>query len=669
MSTETFATREEAFEATENTPTHENLDRSMGNVLARRFNRRDMLKGTLAAPVATLLFGPAAMLTSNGPARAAGVATTFRELEGGVDENDHVAQGFTKHVLLRWGDPITTGLDAFDPVTLTAAEQEKRFGYNNDYVAFFPLDVQGTRGLLCVNHEYTSPEVMFPGVGRPDKDDFRSMDRAKVDVEMAAHGVSVVEIARDGPKWRVLTSSPKNRRITANSVMTADGPAAGHPRLRTADDPTGLDIRGTLNNCGGGQTPWGTYLTAEENVNGYFWTEQRGGDSKRMTKGLVGVDQKRFERYGIPGNWYNWGQFHDRFNVDKAPNEPNRFGWVVEIDPSDPNSTPVKKTALGRFRHECAEVHVNKDGRVIVYSGDDAQFEYVYRYVSEERYIHGDSANNAALLSNGTLSVARFNDDGTVLWLPLVFGTGPLTPESGFASQADVLIDARLAADLLEATPMDRPEDVQVNPRTGKVYVLLTNNEKRTSSRLGKANPRPENLFGHIIEMTAPDGDHAADTFKWEILIKCGDPRVAEVGALWNPATTGNGWFASPDNVTFDLDGRMWVATDQGRNWARTGKADGLYHVETEGAARGTSRMFYRVPIGAELCGPCFTPDGESVFLAVQHPGVDGAKEWQPFGREPTFEDPPTRWPDFKAGMPPRPAVVVITKAGGGKIV
>lgn len=669
MSTDKFATREEAFEAHENVAAHDQLDRSMGNVIARRFSRRDMLKGTLAVPVTTLLFGEAAMLTSSGPARAAGVASAFREVDGGVDEHDHVAEGYSKQVLLRWGDAIAPGLPEFDPLKLTAAEQEKRFGYNNDYVAFFPLDAKGSRGLLCVNHEYTSPEVMFPGVGRPDQSDFRAMDKAKVDIEMAAHGVSVVEIAREGETWRVLLSSPTNRRITANTAMTADGPAAAHPRLQTTEDPSGRDVRGTINNCGGGQTPWGTYLTSEENFNGYFWTEQRGPDGKRLTKGLAGVDQKRFERYGIPGNWYNWGQFHDRFNVDKAPNEANRFGWVVEIDPRDPTSKPVKKTALGRFRHECAEVHVNKDGRVIVYSGDDAQFEYVYRYVSKGRYVPDDNANNAMLLSDGILSVARYNDDGSVQWLPLVFGTGPLTAANGFESQADVLIDARLAADLLKATPMDRPEDVQANPRTGKVYVVLTNNEKRTSSRLDKANPRPDNLFGHIVEMTPPDGDHAADRFTWEILIKCGDPRVADVGALWNPATTGNGWFACPDNITFDADGRLWVATDQGRSWARTGKADGLYHVETEGAGRGTSRMFYRVPIGAELCGPCFTPDGESVFLAVQHPGVDGTREWKPFGRDPSFEDPPTRWPDFKAGMPPRPAVVVISKTGGGKIV
>lgn len=328
----------------------------------------------------------------------------------------------------------------------------------------------------------------------------------------------------------------------------------------------------------------------------------------------------------------------------------------------------MKKTALGRFRHECAEVHVNKDGRVVVYSGDDAQFEYVYRYVSKGRFVPGDKAANATLLSEGTLSVARFDADGALTWLPLVFGTGPLTPDNGFQSQGDVLLDARLAADLLKATPMDRPEDVQVSPRNGKAYLLLTNNARRTADRTDKANPRPENLFGHIIEMTALDGDQAAEKFTWDILIKCGDPRVAEVGALWNPATSEHGWFASPDNVAFDADGRMWIATDQGRAWARTGKADGLYHVETDGPARGTSRLFYRVPIGAELCGPCFTADGESLFLAVQHPGIDGAKDWKPFGREPTFEDPPTRWPDFKVGMPPRPSVVVIRKSGGGRI-
>lgn len=668
MSNRDVPTREAAFEAAENTPLNDKIEHSLGNVIARRFARRDILKGALAVPASALLFGASPLLTTSSPAQASDGSAIFPELKGGVDATDHVADGYSKQVLIRWGDPIATGLPEFDPKALASSEQERRFGYNNDYIAFFPLNTAGTRGLLCVNHEYTSPEVMFPNVKPVARGGFIALDKAQVGIEMAAHGVSVIEIAREGEAWQILTSSPLNRRITASTAMTVDGPAAGHERLRTGADPTGLDIRGTLNNCGGGQTPWGTYLTAEENFNGYFWTERTDASGQRLTSGLGGAERKQYERYGIPSNWYNWGQFHDRFDIDKEPNEPNRFGWIVEIDPRNPTSKPVKKTALGRFRHECAEVHINKDGRVVVYSGDDAPFEYIYRYVSKNPYSPADTAAHATLLSDGVLSVARFDDDGTLKWLPLVHGTGPLTSENGFASQADVLIDTRLAADMLKATPMDRPEDVQVSSGNGRVYAMLTNNARRTPAEINKVNPRSNNTFGHIIEMTAPDGDHAADTFRWEILIKCGDPHIAEVGALWNPATSVHGWFASPDNVSFDASGRMWIATDQGRGWAKTGKSDGLYHVETDGAARGTSRLFYRVPVGAELCGPCFTPDGETLFLAVQHPGVDDVAAWKPFARESTFEDPATRWPDFKVGMPPRPAVVAIRKIGGGKI-
>jgi secreted PhoX family phosphatase len=304
----------------------------------------------------------------------------------------------------------------------------------------------------------------------------------------------------------------------------------------------------------------------------------------------------------------------------------------------------------------------------VIYSGDDAQFDYVYRFVSRDRIRPGDKAHNMRLLSEGMLSVARFNEDGTATWVPLVFGQGPLTPANGFNSQADVLIDARLAADLLKATPMDRPEDVQPHPSSGKVFVLLTNNAQRKPEQVNKANPRPENYFGHIIEMTAPDGDHAAETYRWDVLIRCGDPRVAAVGALWHPGTSADGWFGSPDNCAIDWQGRLWVATDQGSAWTRTQHADGLYAVETGGELRGLSKLFFRVPVGAELCGPCFTPDGTTLFVAVQHPATDGVRSWKPFGRDSTFDDPATRWPDFTPGMPPRPSLVAIRKRGGGKI-
>jgi len=670
MTADKFSNKAEAFEAFDDTPLSPQAGETIGAIVARRYSRRDMLKGSLGVTAATVLFGEAALVGASGPAKAASAGFAFREVTAGVDEQHRVAEGYDADIVIAWGDPLFEGLEPFDAKTLTAAGQARRFGYNNDFIAFFPLNPQGTRALLCVNHEYASPEVMFAGIGgRPDRNDFANITAAHADVEMAAHGVGIVEIALGDGRWRPMTGSPFNRRITAATEMTVDGPAAGHDRLKTKADPQARKILGTLNNCAGGQTPWGTYLTAEENFHGYFWTDEKDADGKRKRKGLGGPQQKSYERYGVPGNWYSWGRYHDRFNVDKEPNESNRFGWIVEIDPSDVRSTPVKHTALGRFRHEGAEMIVNKDGRVVVYSGDDAQFDYVYRFVSAGRYVAGDRASNMQLLSEGTLSVARFEDDGSVKWLPLVFGEGPLTAANGFQSQADVAIDARLAADLLKATRMDRPEDVQPHPTSGKVFVLLTNNERRRPEQVDKANPRPHNEFGHIIEMTAPDADHTAATYQWSMLVVCGDPRVAQVGARWHPETSASGWFAAPDNCAYDAQGRLWIATDQGSAWSKkTNKLDGLYALETEGEKRGLSRLFFQCPVGAELCGPCFTPDGETVFVAVQHPATDGVKDWKAFGRESTFEDPATRWPDFKPDMPPRPAVIAIRKKGGGKI-
>jgi secreted PhoX family phosphatase len=408
-----------------------------------------------------------------------------------------------------------------------------------------------------------------------------------------------------------------------------------------------------LNNCAGGVTPWGTWLSCEENFHGYFW-------GKVPTES---AEAKNHKRYGVAGNWYAWGKFHDRFDVTKEPNEANRFGWIVEIDPFDPGATPKKRTALGRMKHEGAEGVINKDGSYVVYTGDDERFDHVYRFVTAARVDPANQAANRDILDSGELSAARYNTDGSIDWLPLVHGQGPLIAANGFTSQADVLIEARRAADLLGATKMDRPEDVEANRRTGKVYLVLTNNSRRRPDQVDAANPRADNKFGHIIEKTPPDGDHAASQFRWEILLKCGDPAIAPVGATFSAATTHNGWFGMPDNVAVDAQGRLWVATD-GNSAPRTGRADGLWGVETEGPGRGTSRHFYRVPSGAELCGPHFTPDDETLFVAVQHPGEadGGAKELA------TFERPSTRWPDFKLDVPPRPAVVAITRRGGGKI-
>jgi secreted PhoX family phosphatase len=654
------------FEAAENASTNASGNPTMGDIVAERLSRRDFAKGALAVTALGALGVPMA-LRAGGPASAQAANTTpsfnFKEVTAGVDDRYYVAEGYDADILIRWGDAVLPGAPAFDPRRLTKDGQARQFGYNNDYLGYFPLSGAANpseHGLLCVNHEYTNEELMFPGLGRQDArrgstTPFTRMTREIAEVEMMAHGGAVLEVRKTGGKWAVVPGSKYARRITAETEMRLSGPAAGHARLKTAADPSGARVLGMLNNCAGGRTPWGTWLTCEENVNGYF--------SGRLPDGHR--EARNYRRMGIPGRWYNWGDYFDRFDVAKEPNEANRFGWVVEIDPFDASSTPVKRTALGRFKHEGAAGIVNRDGRYAVYSGDDQRFDYVYKFVTQGRVDLGDRQANFGLLDSGTLYVARYNADGTGDWLPLMYGQGPLTEANGFASQADVLIEARVAADLLGATKMDRPEDIEANPRTNKVYVTLTNNSQRKPEQVDAANPRANNRFGHIIEMIPPDGDHAATRFRWEILVRCGDPSIAAVGATFNPATSRDGWFGMPDNCAIDGLGRLWVSTD-GNYPKRTGRSDGLWAMETEGPARATSKLFFRCPHGAEMCGPEFTPDGTTLFLAVQHPGE--TDESDPAAAPASFENPVTRWPDFTDGIPPRPSVVVVTRRGGGKI-
>jgi secreted PhoX family phosphatase len=264
-------------------------------------------------------------------------------------------------------------------------------------------------------------------------------------------------------------------------------------------------------------------------------------------------------------------------------------------------------------------------------------------------------------LDSGTLSVAKFNADGTLTWLPLVFGAQWLTPENGFNSQADILIETRRAADLLGATPMDRPEDVETNPVNGGVYMALTNNTSRKGDRLDKVNPRADNKHGHIVEMLPPgfgkEADHTAATYKWNILLLAGNPAADADKARYNEGVSADGWLSCPDNVAFDSKGRLWIATDGAPSAAKV--ADGIYACDVAGSGRALTRHFLRVPRGAEMCGPEFTPDDRTFFVAVQHPAEEAGS---------SFEKPSTRWPDFKPNMPPRPSVVAVTKRGGGVV-
>ena len=659
------ATRSRRFEAAEDTATSPAGAPTFGDVVAERLSRRAVVRGALAASVlgATATALPPA--AGDALAQAAHNTTpsfAFPEVAAGSDERHHVAEGYEADILIRWGDPVLEDAPAFDSTRQTGAAQARQFGYNNDFLGFFPIDGKSDHGLLVVNHEYTNEELMFPGLGRQDTRDprtksepFAKMTKAIAEVEMMAHGGSVLEVKRTNGKWSVVASSRYARRITAETEMRIAGPAAGNARMQTSADPTGTRVLGMLNNCAGGTTPWGTWLTCEENFNGYF--------SGKLAEGHG--EARNHKRMGLPSRWYNWGDYVDRFDVGREPNEPNRFGWIVEIDPFDPASVPVKRTALGRAKHEGAAGIIAKDGRYVVYSGDDQRFDYVYKFVTEAKVDTANRAANRDILDRGTLYVARFEADGTGKWLPLVQGEGPLTAANGFNSQADVVIETRTAGDLLGATRMDRPEDVEANPKTGKVYVILTNNSARKPEEVDAANPRANNRFGHIVEITPAGLDHAATTFRWEILVRCGDPSIAAVGATFNPATTKDGWFGMPDNCAIDALGRLWLATD-GNYPKRTGRGDGLWAMETEGAARATSKLFYRCPAGAEMCGPEFTPDLETLFLAVQHPGE--SDESDPEAVPASYETPATRWPDFKPDLPPRPSIVVITRKGGGKI-
>jgi secreted PhoX family phosphatase len=613
-----------------------------------RMSRRAALKGF----VTTAAFGAVGgTLTSKIALAAASDPSTltFSSLAQSIKEDQQIAPGYSARVLIRWGDPVVADAPAWSPTAQSAAAQAQQFGYNNDFVGYFPLprgSDNSDHGLLHVNHEYTDPSLMFAGWSA------EAQTPEQTQIELMAHGGSTIEIQKTNGAWAVVANSRYGRRITLATEIEIVGPVAGHERLRTSGDATGTKVLGTLNNCAGGKTPWGTVLMAEENFHQYF-----GGKLPADSP-----EAANYQRYGVTGEAeYPWHRTVDRFDLAKEPNEPNRFGWVVEYDPYDPAVMPKKHTGIGRFKHEGATCLINKDGRLVLYSGDDERFDYLYKYVSSGTFDASAGAANSALLDEGTLYVAKFDED-KLTWLPLAHGEGPLTADRGFASQADVLIATRLAADLVGATPMDRPEDVEPNPVNGRVYVNLTNNSKRKADQVDGPNPRPENEHGQVLELIPPggagkDADHAATEFGWEMLLLAGDPKKEGSGARYHPETQA--WISSPDSCAFDPKGRLWIATDQGSSQRKNAIPDGMYACDVSGDGRALLKFFYACPKDAEMCGPEFTPDGLTLFVAPQHPGE---------AEDSTFENPSTRWPDFKDGVPPRPSVVVITKDDGGVI-
>jgi uncharacterized protein len=607
--------------------------------------RRVMLQGGLGAAVAGLLAPLGGCATA--PSVATGPLLGFSSVPVSTADRIVVPEGYIAEAAFRWGEPVgvagrmpTWRADAGN----SADEQTVQIGMHHDGLHYFPLD-GSRRGLLVMNHEYTDDGLLHT-------DGMKTWSAEKVRKSMAAHGVSVLEVElRDG-RWQTVMPSRFARRITAASPIDFSGPAAGHPMLQTAADPTGRRVLGTLNNCASGITPWGTYLTCEENFIFYFnGPAQPNGHQTRW--GL---------RPGHPVG-YRWHEHEERFDAVKHPNEPNRFGWVVEIDPNDPTMTPIKRTALGRAAHEGATVATTRDGRAVVYMGEDARFEYIYKFVSRDRIRPGGFAANRELLDHGTLYVARFESDGSGRWIALTHGNGFLIPGNGFADQGEVLIKARQASDALGGTPMDRPEWIDID-KDGWIYCTLTNNSNRGQAGqpvADAANPRANNTMGHIIRWKE-DGDFDSTRLRWNHFVLAGDPAQARADAKGN--VKGDA-FACPDGLWTDTRGVLWIQTDMSTSAMGRGDLSGLGNNAMLAAdpRSGEIRRFLVGPVGCEITGATSTPDGRTMFINIQHPGESPSERSDP--------DQPRRfsnWPDGDPAGRPRSATVVIRKRDGGVI-
>lgn len=632
-------------------------NRHFGEVLEANISRRSVLGGTIGvaavgffagAPMAQAATVPATTTTSLAADKHRRPLMGFKSVPVSKDDTVHVPEGYTAEVLIPWGTPIHSGGPAWKKnAANTSRDQAVQVGFNHDGMHFFPFDTRGRMksrggkhdnngaGLLVLNHEYTDPALLTPDGLEAE------MTLEKARKHQHAHGVTVMSVRqkRDG-SW-AHGDSPFNRRIHVNTPVTFSGPAAGDPRLKAKTPP-----RGTLNNCSMGHTPWGTYVTCEENWNQYFGT---------TAKDHKATDEEK--RYGLPtgGTEYRWEEVDERFDIVKDPNEQYRFGWCVEIDPFDPDSTPVKRTALGRVKHENCYFAESR-GRVVSYNGDDQDGEYIYKFVGSSPW-RSVRARGKSPLDEGTLYVARFDEDGTGVWLPLVFGQGPLTKANGWKDQADVLVRTRRAADAVGATKMDRPEWITENPKTGHLFCTLTNGKSGPSP----ANPRKPNPYGHIIRWMETGGDKTGTTFEWDIFVLAGDPTK-------DPMVNINGdAFGSPDGMWGDPLGRLWIETDVSNSTQNIKEYENLGNNQMLCADPHTReiRRFLTGPRGCEITGVSATPDLRTMFVNIQHPGEE-TKAWG----KPTPANPNavSSWPEHDKSSRPRSATIVIRRKDGGII-
>lgn len=569
-------------------------------------SRRSFLGGAATLGASAFLMGAGSMLPET--AHATQNLLDFEAIPTNTLDTITVPKGYNWHVVASWGDPLWSDGTWFNHETRgTAHSQERAFGDNNDGMAMYS---KNGRSIMAINNEYVNLNIINGNraSGRPENvDDIRK--------SKAGHGISVVEIEEKRGKWSIVKNSSYNRRITADSPMEITGPARGHELVKTKADPTGTRSLGTWNNCGNGRTPWGTYLTCEENFNGYF----SSSDEKY-------TPSDEMKRYGI-GNkdWgFAWATVDERFDISKVPNESNRCGYIVEIDPLDPSATPKKRTALGRFKHENAELVVAKDGHVVVYLGDDERGEFLYKFVSANKYVEG--GNNADLLENGSLYVAKFEETGRGQWIEL-------TPEStGMASQAEISIHTRIAASAVGATTMDRPEWVAVNPTKIEAYCTLTNNKNRgiktnaggDATPVDGPNPRKVNHFGQILRWVPDDKDHSSIGFAWDLYALAGNPSVYSDAYGGSSNVNTDNMFNSPDGIAFDTQGRLWIQTDG--NYSNTGDfaGQGNNQMLLGDTRTGEIKRFMVGPKECEITGITWSTDGKTMFVGIQHPGEKG---------------------------------------------
>ncbi len=617
-------------------------------------SRRSLLKGSLtAAAFGFFGLGVASKLVFAADATPLNIPFIgFSNLAAETDPNFDkvvVADGYTATPFFSWGDKVEQGAtDWKSDAGNSWQEQLKQAGDNNDGMHFFAFPDDENRGLLVINHEYVNKTLHTHGPSYID--DKRPHDEVKK--EQAAHGVSVIEVNKiSHNKWQRVYPSSYNRRISNLTAMAVSGPLAGHDLIRTVADPDGKEIIGTLNNCSNGFTPWGTYLACEENWHNYFVNQNKEDWANRVSHHRYGLTT------GAKAKKYAWNTVDPRFDATPDDqlayqgyvNEPNRFGWVVEIDPFDPTSKPIKRTAFGRFCREGVAPALAENGQMAFYSGDDTQGEYVYKFVPKKRFDKQSTSRTNEYLDEGTLYVGQFNDDGTGSWLALIHGQGGLTEKNGFSSQADVLVNARSAADHLGATPMDRPEWATINPHNLDVYLSLTNNTKRGEEfKVNAVNPRIHNEHGQIIKLVEHDADPAAINFNWEIFVLAGEQ--ASIDSTLPENLIGNikgDIFSSPDGLGFDRDGRLWIMTDYDDDkvvMANMGTNQVLCaHTDTKEIKR-----FLVGPRGCELTGITWSPDYTTMWVNIQHPGIS--------------------YPASDGVTRPRATTVMITKDDGGVI-